>query len=127
MIQKPKTSYQIMVSILSNCNPTKEEKQLVNSFFMCRYLSGSPASVFVGNFINRYYNELPIHIQYDLSKLLLRGKIKFIQPPKKDKIDDLVLENISKYYKVSLQNAIQYLELMDAEEKEHFKTLYDGQ
>jgi len=123
---KPKTSYQIMVSILNDYKPTLEEKQIINSFFMCRYLSGSPASIFVGNFINRYYNEVPIELQYDISKQLLRGRIKFIQPPKKDKINDKILENITRYYKISLTDAMQYFDLMDKEEQEHFELLYDG-
>jgi len=127
MTPKTKTSYQIMTSILSNYNPTKEEKEIINSFFMCRYLSGNQRAVFVGNFINRYYNELPLVVQYDLSKQLLRGKIKFIQAPKKEKMDNKVLENITRYYKVSMTDAIQYLELMDQDEREHFETLYDGQ
>jgi hypothetical protein len=124
---KAKTSYQIMVSILGNYNPTKEEKLIINSFFMCRYLSGNPKAIFVGNFINRYYNEIPQDIQYDLSKQLLRGKIKFIQPPRKDKNDDKILENITRYYKISMSDAIQYFELMDKQERIHFEELYDGQ
>ena len=124
---KEKSAYQIMVSILNNYKPSKEEKFKVNSFFFCRYLSGSPGSVFVGNFINRYYNEVPQDIQYDFAKQLLKGKITFIQSTKKDKNNDNVLENIKRYYKISQQYAIQYLELMDSEEREHFETLYDGQ
>jgi len=126
MKPKTKSSYQIMISILNNYNPTYEEKNLINSFFMCRYLSGNPGSIFVGNFINRYYNEIPIDKQYDISKQLLRGKIKFIQAPKKDKNEDKIVSNISRYYKISQENAWQYFDLMEKKERTRFELLYDG-
>lgn len=118
--------YEVMTSILKSYNPTYAEKMTINSFFMCRYLSNNPQSVFVGNMINRYYNEIPLDKQYDIAKQLLKGKIKFIQPQKKEKLDSKLLENISRFYNVNLECAIEYLELMETEQIEEFKTLYDS-
>jgi len=123
---KPKTSYQIMTSILTNYSPSREEIELINEFFFCRYLSGDPRSVFVGNFLNRYYQEIPKHIGYKLAKQLLVGKIRFIQVPKKEKNEDVTIDNISKYYRICSIEAKQYFELMDAEERNKFLLLYDG-
>lgn len=117
--------YEVMTSILKSYNPTYAEKMTINSFFMCRYLSNNPQSVFVGNMINRYYNQIPLDKQYDVAKQLLKGKIKFIQPQKKEKLDNKLLENISRFYNINLETAIEYLELMETEQIEEFKTLYD--
>jgi len=124
MAKKP-NPYKIMTSILSDYQPTYEEKMSINSFFFCRYLSNNPQSVFVGNIINRYYNEIPLNIQYDIAKQLLKGKIKFIQPQKKEKLNNKLLENISRYYNINIETAIEYLELMKDPQIEEFKTLYD--
>ena len=120
-----RSPYKIMTSILSSYQPTYDEKMTINSFFMCRYLSNHPQSVFVANMINRYYNQIPLNTQYDIAKQLLKGKIKFIQPQKKEKLDDKLLENISRYYNVNESTAIEYLELMKQPQIEEFSTLYD--
>lgn len=121
------TPYQIMTSILTKYSPTLEEKLKINSFFTARYLSGHPGSVFVGNFINRYYEEVPLDVQYDVAKQLLNGKIKWIQLPKKDKNDNKTITNISTFYKISIIGAIEYYNLMEEQEREYFNKIYDGQ
>ena len=123
---KPKTSYQIMTSILTSYQPTYTEKQLLNSFFMCRYMANHPGSIFVSNFINRYYNYLPLNIQYDFAKQVLRDKIKFIQPPRKEKFENKIANNISRFYKVSNETALEYMTQMPKTELDKFEILYDG-
>jgi len=115
-----------MTSILSTYKPTYDEKLTLNSFFMCRYLSNHPQSVFVGNMINIYYNQIPLDRQYDFAKQLISGRITFIQNQKKEKIDTKITDNISRYYKVSEEHAIEYMELMDEVQRQKFKTMYDG-
>lgn len=126
MSSKTKSSYQIMTSILSDYNPTYNEKLTVNSFFLCRWLSNNPNTVFVGNVINRYYNEIPLNRQYDMSKQILRGKIKYIQFPKKIKNSEKVINNICRYYKVSIDDAYEYWELMNTKERNKMERMYDG-
>ena len=117
--------YQTMISVLKpNVNPTDEEIEQVNSFFLCRWLSASPKSIFVSNFINRYYN-IPKKIQYNFAKQLLAGKIKWLQYPKKEEEKDKVILNISKYYKINLYMAEEYYDMMNKEEKEKFERIYD--
>jgi len=122
---KQKSPYQVMTSILTNYNPTHEEKLSMNSFFACRYLSNNPMSIFLANAYNRY-SVIPVDIQYDVAKQLLRGKIKFIQFPKKSKDTNDVLANISRFYKVSEDVALEYYNLMTDEVKEEFRDLYKG-
>lgn len=121
------TTYQIMTSILTKYKPSKEEKILINSFFMTRYLSSHPGSMVVSNFINRYYKEIPVDIQYDFAKQLLNGRIKWIQMPKKDNEDTLITTNISKYYNISTIHAVEYSKMMSKEELQWFEELYRGQ
>lgn len=126
-MKKPKTSYQVMKSILSSYNPSYDEKMSINSFFVTRYLSCHPGSIGVSNFINRYYLEIPKNVQYDLAKQLLNGKIKWIQMPDKDKHDNKTIDSICRFYSVSITTAISYYKLMEKEEREKFTSLYDGQ
>lgn len=126
-MNKPKTAYQVMTSILTTYKPSLEEKMSISSYFMCRYLSSNSASIFVGNFINRYYSEIPVNIQYDISKQILNGKIKWIQLPRKDKNDNKTIDNISVFYKVSYITAVEYYNLMSDKERDRFHKIYDGQ
>jgi hypothetical protein len=123
---KKKSSYQIMKSILNGYKATKEEKESINAFFFIRWLSFNPKSVFISNVFNRFYKEIPIYVQYDISKQLLKGKINYIQFPKKQNDTSEILDNIVRYYKVSLSTAKEYYSIMSEEEKEKFKNLYKG-
>jgi len=114
-----------MTSILTNYKPTYEEKMTINSFFMCRYLSNNPMSIFIGNAYNRYYTQIPLNVQYDMAKQLLSGKIKFIQFPKKPKNEDKLIENICRYYKVNLTHAREYLEFMTQKERDDILKMYE--
>jgi predicted SnoaL-like aldol condensation-catalyzing enzyme len=125
-IKEKKSTYQIMTSILSNYKPNKIEKLSINGFFFVRYLSNNPKAIHIGNVFNRYYKEIPLNIQYDIAKQLLKGKIKFIQFPKKEKHLDETITNISKYYKINLDKAKEYWNLMPEKEREYFRTLYEG-
>ncbi len=126
MAEKPKTSYNIMTSVLTNYQPTPEEKRTINSFFLCRWLSNNPRSIFIGNAINRYYIELPLIQQYDIAKFMLSGKIKYIQFPKKEKNKNKTIDNISRFYKISIETALDYYELMTDEEKDEMTEIYNG-
>ena len=124
---KKKSSYQVMTSILSNYEPSMEEKLSLNSFFYCRYLSGNIETSQIGNIINIYHDQLPLNIQYDIGNILVnKKKIKFIQVPKKEKHDSELVDNVCRYYKISIDNAKQYINLMNEEQKEKFKNLYKG-
>jgi hypothetical protein len=123
-----KTSFQIMTSVLKTYNPTLEEKQSINSFFFCRFLSNHPLSIALANALNRFYKEIPVNIQYDITKDFFKNrkeKIKFIQFPKKESEDNKVIDNISRYYKISIETATGYFNLMADDEKLKFKDIYN--
>ena len=122
----PKSSYQVMTSVLSNYQPTLEEKRSVSSFFLCRYLSNNPMAIHIGNAFNRYHNLIPVETQYDIAKSLLKGKIKFIQFPKKPKNEDITIKNICRFYKVNIDTAHTYFNFMPDSERLRFETLYSN-
>jgi hypothetical protein len=121
-----KSGYQIMTSILNTYKPTIKEKLTINPFFFVRWLSNSPKAIHIANVFNRFYKEIPINIQYDIAKQLLKNKIKYIQFPKKSEENNDIILNISKYYKINLDKAKEYWNLMPEKEREYFRTLYEG-
>jgi hypothetical protein len=124
-MSKPKTSFQIMTSVLKDYEPTVEEKRKINGFFFCRFLSNHPKSIYLASVFNRYYKEIPIEVQYDIAKMLLsQYRIKFIQFPKKETEESDIIKNICRYYNVSFDTAKEYFALMDDKEKMRFKNLY---
>jgi hypothetical protein len=125
-MSEKKSTYQVMTSIFNNYNPSLEEKLKINGFFLVRYLSNNSKAIHIGNVFNRFYKQIPINIQYDISKQLLKGKIKFIQFPKKQEDANQTVLNISKYYKINLDRGKEYYNLMPESEREKFKKLYEG-
>lgn len=128
MSQEKKLSpYKVMTSILTNYKPTKEEKLTINSFFLCRWLSNSDRAIHISNTINRYYKEIPVDIQYNFVKgVLQKDGIRYIKYAKKEEEPIKTIQNISKFYRISIDNAKQYYSLMDAQEKYKFEHIYDG-
>jgi len=119
--------YKVMTSILSDYNPSKEEKLSINSFFLVRWMSNSPLAIYISNTINRYYKEMPVDKQYDFAKdTLRRDGVRYIKYTKKEENPLEVITNISKYYKVSIITAKSYYDLMDEQERYKFEHMYDG-
>ena len=122
---KELTSYQVMTSILNpNVNPTEHEINKINEFFLGRYLSSDLRSINISNFHNRYYKVLPISVFYKISKSILSGKVSWINMPKKSATEDKAIINIARFYRITLEDAIEYANLMTIEKIKEFKTLY---
>ena len=114
-----------MTSVLTSYQPTLEEKKSINGFFFCRYLSNHPKAIHIANAFNYFYKEIPIEVQYNVAKVLVtKERIKFIQFPKKTKEENEIINNISRYYKVSNETATEYYSLMGTEERIKFRDLY---
>lgn len=127
-MNKKLSPYKVMTSVLGNFSPTKEEKSSINSFFFCRWLSNHPRSIFISNVVNRYYNEIPTNIQYDFVKnTLQKDGIKYIKYNKKEEEPIQTIQNISRFYKISLSTAKDYFALMDDNERYKFENIYRGE
>jgi len=126
------TPYAVMTSILKkNENPTKEQAQILNSFFFVRWLSNNRFTTPIAHVLNTYYN-IPLEVQLrfanDYTELTgLRNKVKFIGFNKAQVSPEMkkILDNISRRYKVSETTAQEYFDLMDNKERDRIYTLYD--
>jgi len=125
-MSKPLTSYQVMTSVLKpKIKPSEEEIKRINQFFFCRFLSSDKRSVQIASFFNVYYKELPIVIQYNIAKQAISGRISWINFSGKEKaITDKVTLNLSRFYNLSINDAIEYEKLLTKDQKDHFRTLY---
>lgn len=105
-------------------NPSTEEINKIPSYIFCRWLSGNPNAIMAANQIN-LFDAIPIENQYYMVKNVFAGKIKYIPYPKNVSQDSLKKEQyIADYFKISLEKAREYLELMDSTEINNIVNMY---
>ena len=108
-------------------NPKPEEIEKIPSYIFCKWLSGSPMTIGAANQINRFY-DIPIQNQYQMIKKAFAGKVKFIPYPKNiSEKTDKSIEMLSKHYKITLDKASEYKELMSKEQLKELLDLYSGE
>lgn len=117
--------FQIMGTVLNNKMPTDEEINQIPPFIFCRYLGSNPHCLVIANYLNLYYN-LPIKLQYLAAKQLLSNKLSYIKyiSNKKDDTSQQTLENLMKYYKISYNNAKQYINFISKSELEKINNIF---
>jgi hypothetical protein len=124
------TPYQTQASILKPFMPKKEEIEKINTFFFCRWLSNNRFTVPIAGILNKYYN-IPIYVQYifanDYVELVqMRNKVKFIGIQKEYRsVNEDILKNIKRYYKINDEEAQEYCKLMNEKEKNRFLNMYN--
>lgn len=118
--------FDCLKTILTGQRITEDDAKSINSFVMCRWLSGDPRSIFVANQLNRYYN-IPVDKQYQFAQYLLKHKVKYLRYYKNADFTSDDYENVSKYYNISLEKAVEYTKLMSREELEYINMLYSNQ
>jgi len=120
------TSYNIMKSAVDGkINPSIEEINKINSFFLVRYVSNDPASIYIANALNCNSN-IPISAQYLFIKYSTLDRVAFISYPKKeDKIPNKVLKIICNHFKVNEQIAQEYIKIMGEEKTEEIIKKYE--
>ena len=64
-----------------NTQYTLKEKQNINPFFLLRFVSNDPNTIYIANMLN-IYKSIPIEIQYNFIKNSSLEKIAFINYPK---------------------------------------------
>jgi hypothetical protein len=120
--------FKTITSVLNKTkNPTEEEIAKISSYIFCRWLSGSPMSIFAANQIN-FYDNIPIENQYYLIKNVFAGKINYIPYPKNIKIEILKkIEYLSDFFKISFEKAQEYLEFISDKELNEIVDIYSTQ
>lgn len=106
-----------------NKTPTNEEIEKISSFIFCKWLSGSPSTIFKANDINLYY-DIPIINQYFLIKHSFAGKVRNVKYVKTDKNEGYDIDLLVKHFKISKNKAIEYLKLIDKNELNYIRELY---
>lgn len=105
-------------------SPSLEDIQKISPYIFCRWLSGNQYTIQAANQLNLYY-EIPIENQFHIINKAFGGKIKFIKYPKNDKIDNSKdIELLSEYFKINMDLAREYLELISIEELENIRAIY---
>jgi len=103
--------FKTMQTVLSNKQPSIEDINKISPFIFRRWLSNHPSGVIFANIFNIYSN-VPIYSQYKLVKHGLEGKIKYIQYLKKSDEDTDGIEAIQTHYKVSIETAKEYYNIL---------------
>jgi hypothetical protein len=123
---KPKTPYSIMKSAVDKTFvPTNDELKKINSFFLTRFISNDPSTIYIANTLNCYVKNIPIESQYNFVRNSTMDKINFINYPKKERIiSDKELNIIAHYYKCNLAIAKQYVEILGLDRTNEILTKY---
>ncbi len=123
--------FKVMTSLLNNTTPTKDEIKTLNSFFMCRWFSNNPHTVSMGNMVNLYY-DMPLEIQYKfcedyIAMTRMKDRVKFISfsKDKQNKDFQKLMDNIQRKYKINEEQAQEYFNLMDNDERNKIYNMYN--
>jgi hypothetical protein len=111
-----RTPYDIMKSSVNKTFvPTQDEIRKVNSFFLIRYVSNDPNTIYVANALNCYPN-IPIEAQYNFIRNSTLDKVSFINYPKKEQlIKNTDLKILMRHFKVNETVAKEYAEILGQE------------
>jgi len=123
---KPKTPYAIMKSAIDKSfNPTDEELKKINSFFLTRFTSNDPSTIYISNILNCYSKYIPIEAQYKFIRNSTMNNIAFINYPKKIRVtSDKNLKVLMKYFKCNERVAKDYAKILGEEKIEEIITKY---
>ena len=95
--------------------PTVNEIKKINSFFLIRYVSNDPNTIYIANMLNCNY-KIPMEAQYNFIKFSTLTKVSFINYPKKEKlVSDKDLKVIMKHFKINASVAKDYIKILDVE------------
>lgn len=116
--------FKVMTGVFGKKQFKPEEIEKIPSYLFCRYLGMSPLTVLAANQINYYY-DIPIDNQFNMIRNAFGGKINYIQYLKNPEDNKSVhLELIANHYKISLDAAKEYIDLMSEEDLKNIVDLY---
>jgi len=118
-------AYEVMKSsVLKNFAPTKEEIQSLNSFFLIRFISNDPNSIYIANALN-CNSSIPIEAQYNFVRNSTLNKVAFITYPKKEKIlSDKELQIIMRHFKTNKSVSLEYIKVLGEAKTQEILELY---
>ena len=121
-----RTPYSIMKSAIDKkFMPNTEEIKTVNSFFLTRYVSNDPSTIYIANILNCNAKIIPIEAQYKFIRNSTMEKVAFISYPKKEKlISDKDLKLVMQYYKCSESVAKDYVKILGVQKTQDIVDKY---
>ncbi|MHB8097966.1 MAG: hypothetical protein ACYDD5_00040 [Sulfuricurvum sp.] len=106
--------------------PTPEEIKTINSFFLIRYISNDPSSIYIANMLNCNYS-IPIEAQYNFVRHSTLNKVSFINYPKKEKlISDKDLKIIMRHFKINEIVAKDYIKILGTDKTKEILDKYSN-
>jgi hypothetical protein len=119
------TNYNIMKSAVDGkIKPSVEEINKINSFFLVRYVSNDPASIYIANALNCNSN-IPIYAQYKFILHSTLDRVAFISYPKKeDKFPNKTIKIICNHFKVNELVAKEYIKILGEEKTQEILNEY---
>jgi len=120
-----RSPYNIMKSAVDNkLLPTVNEIKKINSFFLIRYISNDPNTIYIANMLNCNYS-IPIEAQYNFIKYSTLDKVSFINYPKKEKlVTDKELKVIMSHFKTNSVVAKDYIRILGMEKTKEILQKY---
>jgi len=121
----PHSPYNIMKSSVDNLIvPTTDEIRKINSFFLVRFISNDPASIYIANALNCMY-KIPMEAQYSFVLNSTLDKVAFINYPKKERaLSDKDLAIIATHFKINTILAKDYVKTLGAEKTQEILDKY---
>jgi len=105
--------------------PNTEEIKSVNSFFLTRYVSNDPSTIYIANILNCNARIIPIEAQYKFIRNSTMEKVAFINYPKKEKlVSDKDLKLVMQYYKCNEIIAKDYVKILGVEKTQEIVDKY---
>jgi len=119
--------YNVMKSAVDKkFQPTKEELKTLNSFFLIRYISNDPNSIYIANILNCNH-KIPIEAQYNFVRNSTLDKVAFINYPKKEKlIKDKEMKIIMFHFKINENVAKDYINILGLEKTQEILKKYEN-
>lgn len=120
------TAYNVMKSAVDRkIKPTLEEIKKINSFFLVRYISNDPASIYIANALNCNF-KIPIESQYKFILNSTLDKVAFINYPKKERlVKDKDMRIITKHFSINESVAKDYIKILGPEKVDEILNKYD--
>jgi hypothetical protein len=98
-------------------NQSIDEILTIPKYNFAQYLGMNPSTVFAANEFNKY-DKIPIDVQFKIINDTFGNKISYIKWIKNNNEHDKKTLMISKYYKISIEKAQEYKQLMSKDELE---------
>lgn len=96
--------------------PSEEEIKTINSFFLIRYISNDPSTIYIANVLNCSKN-IPVNAQYKFVRNSTMDRVSFVNYPKKEKTSTTKeLKLVMQYYKCNESTAKEYIKILGVKE-----------